>query len=196
MAVNGSLTTSQVLAAATELLMNGGYESVPLEDGGFTSARVFEDPYGIVAVNVFDTWESLSDGWHLAQGSLVDLISNHLTRPEPKSWEGYLVLLTPAPVPEPERSHVADLRYDTNRLRKLVATGEDLQTLDDVREALLPLLPLEVEPPGVTRSGLLDRLPNLLASEGIPAEITRAVVEAFVDNGSIMERLHAERQEL
>ena len=108
-------------------------------DGG--TSRVFEDPYGIVAVHVFDSWRQLTEQWPVAQGRLVELISEHLTRPEPKAWEGYLVLLTPGLLPPTQRTRLNDLRYDTHRVRKLVATGDDLATLEDVQGTLLPLSP-------------------------------------------------------
>lgn len=188
-----SLTTSQLLAATTELLESGGYNSVQPSNGWASNSRVFEDPYGIVAVVAYQTWSDLAEKWPDAQGQLVELISAHLTRPEPKSWEGYLVLLTPSEAPASARSQLADIRYDTNRVRKLVATGDDLRTLDDVEQALLPLLPLQVEAQLESGPALLERLPTLLAERGIEVEAARTVVNAFMANESILERLHAFR---
>lgn len=193
MAAPVPLTSSQLLAAASEYLTAGGYSVAEVSAVRPGSSRVFEDPFGIVSVNVYDTWSEMQTSWNEAQGLLVELMSTHLTRPEPKAWEGYLVLLCPTPVPVQDRNQVANLRYDTNRVRKLVATGDDLETLEDVRSALLPLLPLEVKPPSASGSGLLDRLPELLHDHGIEPSITRVVVDAFVANDSIVERLHAFR---
>jgi hypothetical protein len=187
------LTTSQLLAAASELLETGGYEPVSPGEGWVSNARLFEDPYGIVAVVAFETWGDLTEGWPDAQGQLVELISEHLTRPEPKSWDGYLVLLTPSVVPSTARSQLAEIRYDTNRLRKLVATGDELHTLDDVEQALLPLLPLEVESQVESGPALLERLPSLLAERGIDAGVARVAVDAFTSNQSILERLYGFR---
>jgi hypothetical protein len=188
--MDGTLTPSQLLAAVSELLEAGSYKAVQGGDGWTSNARLFEDPYGIVAVVVYETWGDLAGAWPDAQGRLVELISSHLRRPEPKSWEGYLVLLTPAVCPSTARSEAAAIRYDTNRVRKLVATGDELPTLDDVEQALLPLLPLQVESQLGTSSALLDRLPDLLAGRGIDAEAARTVVRAFTENESILERLH------
>jgi hypothetical protein len=188
-----SLTTSQLLAATTELLESGGYKAAQPSNGWPSNARIFEDPYGIVAVVAYQTWSDLAEKWPYAQGQLVELISAHLTRPEPKSWEGYLILLTPSEAPASARAQLADIRYDTNRVRKLVATGDDLRTLDDVEQALLPLLPLQVEAQLKSGPALLERLPKLLAERGINVEAARAVVNAFIANDSILERLHAFR---
>ena len=187
------LTTSQLMAASAELLSTGGYRAASLPTDGPAASRVFEDPYGIVAVVVYDSWAQLVAEWHEAQGWLVDLISLHLSRPEPKAWEGYLVLLTPGLVPPADRPRLVELRYDTNRVRKLVATGDDLVTLEGVRQALLPLLPLTSDIQPTSSSGLLDRLPELLEGYGIPTEATRTVVQAFAANESLIERLHASR---
>lgn len=152
------LTTSQLLAAASELLDSGGYSPVPSGIGWPSSSRLFEDAYGIAAIVVFDTWAELVDGWSDDQGRLVEAISAHLRRPEPKSWEGYLVLLTPAVLQSAARTELASIRYDTMRVRKLVATRDELGTLDDVEQALLPLLPLKVSGQLETGAALLDRL--------------------------------------
>jgi hypothetical protein len=106
---------------------------------------------------------------------------------------GYLALLTPSPAPITARSRIAQIRYDTSRVRKLVATGDELQTLDDVEKALLPLLPLPVEAQLEAGAALLDRLPVLLAGRSVDSEATHVVVEAFLHNDSILERLHAMR---
>src|ERR687892_417150 len=97
--MEAGLTTPQLLAAASELLESGGYNSVQQADGWTPHSRVFEDPYGVVAVVAYETWTDLAETWPDDQGRLVDLISAHLRRPEPKSWEGYLVLLTPGVSP-------------------------------------------------------------------------------------------------
>lgn len=193
MAEPSPLTSSQLVAAATEYLLAGGYSRVEVSAAAGGTSRVFEDPFGVVAVHVYDTWDDLHSQWNEAQGSLVELMSAHLRQREPKSWEGYLVLLCSSPTPTSERNEVSNLRYDTNRVRKLVATGDELETLEDVRTALLPLLPLEVNPPGPSGAGLLDRLPALLRDYGVDPQLTRVVVDAFVSNDSIIERIHESR---
>ena len=194
MAPPTTLSTTQLLAAATGLLTEGGYAQVATASNWPSTSRLFEDPYGIVALHVYDTWRQLRDHWNVAQGLLVDEISAHLTRPEPKLWEGYLVLLTGGPTLDDERREVDQLRYDTNRLRKLVATGYELETLNDVRNALLPLLPLDVDSSLLTGSGLLDRLPELLAEHRIDPSVTATVVAAFLGNESMVEKLHQLRE--
>ena len=184
------LSNLQLIARAAEVLEDNGYRRVSVAPEWPAASRVFEDPYGIVAVHVYDTWRELIDSWVDTQSLLVDLISANVSRPEPKTWEGYLVLLTGAELLPEDHQALADLRYNTNRLRKLVATGQDLDTLDDVRNALLPLLPLAVERPEESEAGLLGRLPELLEEDGIDRQATQTAIDAFIRNESIMERLH------
>ena len=185
-----ALTTIQLTAAVTEVLVDNGYQTVRVPSDWPSASRLFEDEYGIVALHVYDTWQGLRNEWNIAQGQLVDLISARLARPEPKSWEGYLILLTEGDAPESERRAVVDLRYNTNRLRKLVATGQELETVEDVHTVLLPLLPLDIKTPSTSGAGLLDRLPALLSAERIDPAVTEAAVAAFLRNESIMGRLH------
>lgn len=184
------LSPTQILAAATEHLAQGGYHEYLdqswLESG--EHSRVFEDPYGVVGVHVYDTWQALEERWHLAQGGLVELISSHFARAESKAWEGYLVLLTPGLADDSQR--VSEIRYNTSRVRKLVATGEDLATLKGLRDVLLPLLPLQVEAGREQDAGLLSRLPVLLERHGVDAAVTSVVSEAFRRNESILDALH------
>lgn len=187
-----TLTATQLLAAATEVLLSSGYVEAQIGSSDLGS-RVFEDAFGIVAIHVFDTWGQLRDQWHLAQGQLVDLISEHVRRAEAKAWEGYLVLLTPGLLPSTEMATINDLRGDTNRVRKLVATGEALGTLADVRSVLLPLLPLLIDDPSSAQTNLLELLPELLAENSIPLSVTGVVVDAFTSNESMLERLHSSR---
>lgn len=185
-----TLTASQVLGAATELLLAGGYTVVEGPRDAIGTLRVFEDAYGIVSLHIYDTWDQLARTWDIAQGELVELISEHLTRSTPKAWEGYLALFSLSSPPAPERIRVTELRYDTNRVRKLVSTGDELQTLEDVRTALLPLLPLDLEPNAPLPAGVLDALPDVIASEQISRTLIEGVIEAYLGNLSVVERLH------
>jgi len=190
-----ALSSLQLIARACEVLEQNGYRRVSVPDDWPSASRLFEDPYGIVGVHVYETWRELADEWSRAQSLLVDLISATIARPEPKTWEGYLVLLTGAEVLDDDHQTLVELRYNTNRLRKLVATGQDIETLDDVRNALLPLLPLDVGRPESSRAGLLARLPDLLEEDGIDHRVTETAVDAFIRNESILERLHELRSE-
>ncbi|MGH2403880.1 MAG: hypothetical protein ACRDGN_05370, partial [bacterium] len=162
-----SLTSTDILAAAGEILVSHGYsrssDAVAL-GAPLRNTRLLEDAYGIVAVVVYETWEDLVTRWPDAQGFLVDLISKHVSSADAKAWEGYLVLLTPAVIGMASRSDADRIRYDTTRVRKLLATGEELRTVSDVERVLLPLLPLDEVEVGRHES-TVEMLPELLTTE-------------------------------
>lgn len=186
------LTQSQILSGIAESMSSAGYMLVQAWDPRHL-AQIFEDPYGIVATALYSDWPQLHQFWPDAQGELVEILSEALDRSEPKAWEGYLVLVTPEVVTTEDARALAVIKKDINRLRKLVVTGEDLDSLSSLNRALLPVLPLEIGDAGASASGLLDALPNLLAeSSGIPSSTTYALIEAFLENEPLMEAVDRE----
>lgn len=180
-----------LLAAASQALASGGYRLI---DQGFPAwntptSRLFEDAYNVVGVVVFETCHELLSGWPDLQGSLVDLMSQHIGHEESKAWDGHLVLLSPALAPS-EEAEIDSVRYNTARLRKLVATGEELRVPSDVERVVQPLLPLGSERAGVSEGSALDLLPGLLAKQGINTETTTLLVRAFREQAPLLEQLH------
>jgi len=176
------------------LLEEGGYLAIDQPEQGTWSsgqARLFEDSYGVVGVVVYDTWEALTHTWETAQSELVELISRHFSKGEPKAWDGYLVLLTPSPVGD--NSAVDKIRYDTTRVRKIVATGEELMQLSDLGSVLAPLLPLQPDLIEKDNGDVLAKLPAILSEQGIPEEATRVLVDAYANQESLMKRIDAYR---
>jgi len=99
--------------------------------------------------------------------------------------------LTPSLAPS-EGTEIEALRYNTTRLRKIVATGDDLRTPTDVERVVRPLLPLGQEQARPSQESALDLLPKLLADQGISKETTRLLIEAFREQSPLLERLHQE----
>lgn len=194
MPMDAPFTATTLVAAASEVLEGAGYERVAPEREGVwprPGARVYEDPYSLVALVVYETWVDLSAGWLEAQAALVELISTHFSRGEAKTWEGYLVLLTPSVVPADARLDAIAIQRNTTHLRKLLATGDELRTVEDVRRALLPLLPLEADQALAEPRSALELLPELLAHRGISEEAVKVAIQAFLDQQPAIERLHA-----
>lgn len=191
-------TATTLSAAVVDALERAGYRVVPSDRAGEwppPGARVFEDPYSIVATVVYETWSDISTRWLEAQAALVDLISTFFHRGDAKAWEGYLVLLTPSIVPDASRLEVEAIRRNTTHARKLVVTGDELASLDDVERALLPLLPLVTEGIETADRTALELLPDVLAFHGVPERATRTVLTAFAEQEPLAERLHAALEE-
>lgn len=189
-------TPTDLIAAATQVLGDGGYHQIArrFEKWDTPSSRLFEDEYNIVGVVVFDTCGELLRAWPDLQGSLVDVISQHVGREESKAWDGYLVLLSPGVAPS-EGTAIDAVRYDTTRLRKLVATSDDLRNPTDVERVLRPLLPLSQEQANLSQESALDLLPRLLVEQDIPTKTTQILVDAFREQSPLLERLHQARGE-
>jgi hypothetical protein len=189
-------TTTDLIAAASQVLLEGGYRQINgrFPEWGTPTSRLFEDEYSVVGIAVFETCKELLHTWPDVQAPLVDVISRHVGSQESKSWDGYLVLLTPGLAPS-ESEAIEEVRYNTTRLRKLVATGDDLKILTDVERVLRPLLPLRPERATLGQESALDLLPRLLAAQQIPEEVTRVVVDAFRQHVPLLEQLHEHRGE-
>ena len=186
-------TPTDLLTSAAGLLVSSGYEAI---ESGFPewathSTRLFEDAYGVVGLAVFATCAELLETWPRLQGALVDAISQRIGQSENKAWDGYLVLLTPGPATDASR--IEDIRYDTTRLRKLVATGDDLTNAGDVERVIRPLLPLIGGQAAIPARSALDMLPSILADGGINPKTTTAILQAFFERRSLVDAIYRGR---
>jgi hypothetical protein len=193
-----SLTATEIVAGASSQLTDAGYRRIAgdaLQDWPLSNARLYEDRYGIVAVVVYETWEHLRTDWPEAQGALVTFISRHISRSEPKAWDGYLVLMTPGIRGSEGQEEWMRIRYNTSRVRKLIATGEELRTLADVRSTLLPVLPVEIERHVIELDGsVLALVPPILEKhKKVPPDAAEAVVAAFRQQRNMLKALHDHR---
>lgn len=185
-----SFTSTDLIAAASQTLINAGYTQITgrSEDWDSPTTRLFEDEYAVVGIVVFETGTELLETWPDLQASLVNVISRYIGKEESKSWDGYLVLLSPGIAPS-ERSAIDDIRYNTTRLRKLNA-ADDLENSTDVERILRPLLPLPQEQANLEQESSLDLLPRLLAPLDISEDVTQVLIDAFREQSPLLERLH------
>lgn len=190
----GALEASQVLGEATRLLCDGGFSQASSANilPEF-ELRVFEDDRSIVGLVLYQTWEELESNWPAAQAVMVELMSEKVRPNDPKSWDGYLVLLT---VDESARAgSVTKIKNDTSRLRKLVATGREMKTMASVKDALRPVLPFDMASSVASSTALTDRIPEMLEDHGIERSLATAAIMSFQENRSPMEGVWIWRQE-
>lgn len=194
MATGLPFTTTTLLAAASDVLQSAGYRRVSEERVGAwppPAPRIYEDPYSIAALVAYETWGDLATGWIDAQAALVELISSHFGAGDAKTWEGYLVLMTPSVLPREAQPEAVDVRSNTRHLRKLVATGEEIRSVGDVSRMLLPLLPLEAAAVAAPHVSAIDLLPELLERRGFDRQTVEVLVTAFRNQEPLVERVHA-----
>ncbi len=191
---HSQLTVTELIAASMHVLQKDGYLSIRhgYPEWNTASARLFEDEYSVVGVAAFATCGELLRSWAELQGALVDVMSRKVGASESKAWDGYLVLFTPAIAPSDDDSLEA-IRYDTMRLRKLVATGDDLTSAGDVERLLRPLLPLQLKRGEIQQGSVLELLPDILAERKIDRATTTLLVDAFLNQKPLMDALHQSR---
>jgi hypothetical protein len=195
---DSSLTSASILSGASRSLTSAtaGYQPVSSDLIGewpTDAVRVFEDAFTVVAVCVFETWSALEQGWQEAQGALVEVMSAHLSVHDAKSWDGYLVLLTPGSRTE-DRDAIERIRYDTARVRKLVSSAPELATISDIEHALLPLLPLSTDIDVAPTRPPLDVVGDALR-EQFDAQVVDALLAAFAEQRPIVEAIHRARED-
>jgi hypothetical protein len=194
---DSSLTRASILSGASQTLTGPAAGYQPVSSDLITvwptdAVRVFEDAFTVVAVCVFDTWTALEESWQEAQGALVELMSEHLSTHDAKSWDGYLVLLTPGHRSD-DRDAIDRIRYDTARVRKLVSSAPELATVSDIEHALLPLLPLSGDIELALTHSPLEVVGDALREE-FDGAVVDAVLAAFADQRPIVEAIHVARE--
>lgn len=193
MTTSSLFTVTNLTAATSKALFDAGFREVSLAasiDWKAAVVRVYEDEYSIVCVAIYETWADLDSHWMLDQANLIDLMSKNIVRANPKSWEGYIILLTPSIVPSSEREKAILIQRDTRHVRKLFADGGELNEIDDVTRLLLPLMPLEEQGPLLSHN-ILDALPEMLSKHGVDREITQVAITAFRAQRPIIPEVHA-----
>ena len=145
---------------------------------------LFEDENLLGAVAVFESPEILLAKWVSVQQSFLESNAPHLRRAAEKSWNCYMVLLCPEPIAKELESRLAVIEEDFVSTRKIARCG--LSTKEDVRRALLPLLPLQqiVTVGGNMQPDLRSRLTELpsdalaaLFGTSSPPEIAAMLLE-------------------
>lgn len=193
--MENQLTTTEIIGQVKRILSKSGYDQHrdSSERWDASNHLLYEDDYGIVGIVVYESVSSLLTEWTTTQGALVHVMSEHVTRVQAKSSEGYLVLLTgDAPRESREQDvnqEINAIRYNTSRVRKLVGTGLSLNTVNDVKHILDPLLPLDVSDDVQEDDSVLDLLPKLLADD-VPEVITETVKDAYLQLNSPIDALH------
>jgi hypothetical protein len=176
-----------MLVSASERLTSNGYSVVSLNESGeypHQHMRMFEDDYGVVLIDGFDSVETLLSEWTEAQATLVKSLSTSLTLDSDRGWEGYLVLFTPQRPTSDDMRQLSEIRYNTTRTRKLVITGEE-----DMIRGLEPLLPLPIGSSAAFTEEPLGELAREIVDQGIPSDEAESLLSAYKAGKSLMEAI-------
>lgn len=198
---NNVVTNDLLLAEITRLLAESDIVRIDSarHPSWTTDSMAFEDEYSVIAVWTFSSVEDLVSGWGVAQDHVVDFLGANVIATDPKSWDGYLILVAMDGVPEGLVAELSNIRFDTRRVRKLVLTAEDfpsrifdpLELAPQVRRALAPILDLDLD----TTSGRTDplsSLPTRLAGTLGSSAHLDVVIAAYEAGKSPLEALHGQ----
>jgi len=123
-----------------------------LEEAGFrtetaTASRqsiIFENDTVLGFVSIYEDTQALMRGWQADLDRLVDAYQFALRRSGDKAWNAYAVMISAAEANYSESVVLSAIEEDLVGVRKIARSG--MRDVADLREALLPLLPLQSAP--------------------------------------------------
>lgn len=142
-----------------------------------------ENPYYIIAFQVFDIWDELVKAAGRVELALSDLITK--SAPTDKTWDAYLVLVCRNQLHGYEElNELSNLIYDTRFTRKIVRAGLG-NSLDQVKEAVRPFISLERARYTAKHRNPLDLLEDKLVESGWDRYEIGKLKIVFKERGSL-----------
>ena len=132
-----------ILATSIEHLTAAGFVTAR-ESARDSDALVFEDGTVLGFIICYADAAKLIAGWAADAAALMSRYQLSLRRSEQKAWNAYVVCLTAAEATVGEVAVLSSIEEDLTGTRKIVRS--DVRDSDDVRAALLPLLPIQSAP--------------------------------------------------
>lgn len=124
-------------------LQSAGYKTWLISGDEFPTTG-FEDDATLGFVLVFETAEALLQNWQQREMSLLLKHAINLRRAAEKAWNVYGIFLTAAAANQTQVRQIQQIEEDLERTRKIAAA--QVQTSEDVVQALLPLMPIQYAP--------------------------------------------------
>lgn len=151
-----------------------GYEVVLAAEQD-SSYLKFENDLIMGFVLEFADSEALIEGWQAASQRVLHAAQFALRRAETKSWNTYVVFLTRAVADYGQNMSLATIEENLTGTRKIARAG--IESAEDVRAALLPLLDMQNAP----RLEAVDMTAEIrLRTSELPKEL----IDAFVEGAS------------
>lgn len=142
-----------------------------------------ENPYYIIAFQVFDIWDELVKAVGRVELALSDLITK--SAPTDKTWDAYLVLVCRNQLRGYEElNELSNLIYDTRFTRKIVRAGLG-DSLEKVKEAVKPFISLEKARYTAKHRNPLDLLEDKLVESGWDRHEIGKLKTVFKERGSL-----------
>jgi hypothetical protein len=138
----GVATVTDVLIICVQILEEAGFTTETA-----TASRqsiVFENDTVLGFVSIYEDTRALIRGWQTDLDRLVEAYQLALRRSGDKAWNAYAVMISAADANYSESVVLGAIEEDLVGVRKIARSGT--KDVADLREALLPLLPLQNAP--------------------------------------------------
>jgi hypothetical protein len=134
---------TRLISETASILSAVGF-AIRLDEDGELQYLVFEDDTTLGFVFAYDKPPSLLSRWQADANRAIERQRLALRRGAQKAWNLYLVLLAEAPCVEFESVQLSVIEEDLSGTRKIARAG--LANTTALKDALLPLLPLQAAP--------------------------------------------------
>ena len=154
---------TKVLKEAESILLEAKYNVVPFAEDG-KEYLAFENNALFGFLHTYNSIDELLSSWRDDKDKLLRKFTPQFRVAGPKAWNVYTVLVTTDNATEIQFHALQDIEEDLTETRKIARSN--LETADDVRAALLSLLPfayIPILPPLNIRAEIAMRAQELPA---------------------------------
>lgn len=144
----------ELLAKSARLLQRSGYTTATVPVDG-TDALAFEDTTVIGFVFQYDDVPTLLSSWDTDARETIGTYQFGLRRAAKKAWNLYTIFVSTGSSHGSQAAALSAIEEDLAGTRKIARAG--VCTSSDVRDALLPLLPLQA-PPHMVAVDIMDEI--------------------------------------
>lgn len=130
---------TNALELARKVLRDAGYAVT--SSGENERSLQFEDEGVLGSLHLFESVQDLLDSWEAEQDSFLRKSAKALRAEPAKAWNAYTVALCTQACPDELRRKLEAVEEDFRGTRKIAHAN--VQSVEDVERALLPLLPLQ-----------------------------------------------------
>lgn len=151
---------------------------------GLEPVVLAENPYYLIAFQVFDLWPDLLEAAGQIELALSDIIARQ--KETAKVWDAYLVLVCRSELHEIEQfNQLSNLTYDTRHTRKIVRTGlsDSLTRLDEIAKPFISLTKVRSTAKGRDPLRILGK--KMIESELIDGAQVERLITVFKERGDL-----------
>jgi hypothetical protein len=168
----------------SKILANAGFETRPWQLVPDVEPIVLaENPYYVIAFQVFDLWNDLIKTAGRIELALSELIDK--STGTGKTWDAYLVLVCRSEIHDvDEFNQFSDLAYNTRHTRKIIRAGlgDSVTSLDEVTRPFVSLTKARSSAKGRDPLQLLE---NKMIENGYDSSEIQRLIIAFKERGDL-----------